>query len=136
MELRGGVRRRPGPPKPMTDIDRDEIVSDLRDWLGPLPKSVQILARLWPPGCYVQAHEGKKLIVPAPGIVGEVYSYFENGTLGVVADLPEGFETETDEQFEEGEVVAGQCDPDWLEIVEYGPITAGMVAEALDGVTR
>lgn len=77
------------------------------EWVRERPESIQRLMIDWPPEARVRAREGEVLMVPAPGVEGTVASWFEDGTIGVLADLPAGTQ------------LRGQCDPTKLEIVGF-----------------
>jgi hypothetical protein len=77
-------------------------------WIRSRPANVQAMMRRFPPGCAVVAT--RPLTVPAPGAVGRVVSYFDNGCVGVTCD---------------GLDMRSQCQTDWLDVVGY-----------LDGIDR
>lgn len=89
-------------------------------WIRTRPVSVQRLMQVFPPGCLVRAN--RPLQIPAPGHIGVVYSYREDGLLGVLHYDPE---TEMP-----GDLMA-LCDPGWLEVHEYGNVTPEMMNRIL-----
>lgn len=123
--------------------NKDSFAPELVAWLRARPEPVQKLMREFPPECKVMAREGVELMVPAPGVVGTVTSWFEDGTLGVDAPLQaaglarglaiaaaHGREVEAHEH---QTFHAQQVRPDQIEHLEDGPITREQVAAILDG---
>lgn len=90
---------------------------ETREWIRSRPPEVQESMKRWPPVCRVRAKADKMLHVPAPGVIGRVVSWYENGNLGVVA--------------EGGGELRGECEPGWLELVEYDTLTPAGIEEAL-----
>jgi hypothetical protein len=72
------------------------------EWVRTRPRSVQELLVRFPPGCLVRSVPQKHLMVPAPGTLGIVLSYNEDGTVTVL-------------QSPDSEVRV-QCEADWLEL--------------------
>lgn len=70
-------------------------------WMLERPQLRALLER-FPPGCKVRAI--RPLVCPKPGEVGTVVSYYENGCVSVVV---------------KGNPIRGQCQADWLVVVEY-----------------
>lgn len=105
-------------PELLTAEQRD---GDVAAWIRSRPPEVQALIRRFPPMCLVEAVPGRLLYVPAPGVIGVVASYFENGTVKVEAPGPAG------------EPASALCEADWLEFVWDGPISREQVAAILDG---
>lgn len=98
----------------------DDVRANLREWLEERPPHVRSLAVRFPPGATVKAKDGQVLMVPAPGVTGEVYSYFENGCVGVVAPLAADVDSPiTAWHGEEGQMVRAQVRADCLELVDY-----------------
>ncbi len=83
----------------VTGIMPDEGVA----WIRSRPPSIQAIMRIFPPLCLVRAT--RPLRCPAPGTVGYVYSYLEDGALYVVQS-PES-------------AIKAQCEQDWLSVVGY-----------------
>lgn len=105
----------------------------LREWLAdPERKPVLTLIREWPPGCKVTSHEDAPLMIPAPGIVGTVVSWFEAGTVGVLAPMAEARTSPiTRITLEAGEQIRGECDPARLVFLEEGDITRADIEATL-----
>lgn len=81
---------------------KSEWPADAVEWIRTRPRSVQELLVRFPPGCLVRAKPEKQLMVPAPGTLGIVLSYYENGGVSVLQgpDSP----------------IRVQCEADWLEL--------------------
>lgn len=110
-------------PKPM--------LQQLADWLDDRD-AIHALAVEWPPASKVRAQEGRVLIAPAPGVIGTITSYFEDGSIGVAAPMAATVVSPiTGETAEVGEVIQGNCEAEWLELVEFGPFTPDDVRSAL-----
>jgi hypothetical protein len=77
------------------------------------------------------ARDGRDLMIPAPGIVGRVYSYYENGNLGILAPKQGQLTSPITGNTEDGEMLNGECHPDWLELLECDVITSDDVRAAL-----
>lgn len=77
-------------------------------WMRTRPDSVKAIMREFPPSCLVRAKPGKKLLIPAPGVIGVVTSYAEVGEeIEIsVADHPDSDKW-------------ARCKPEWLEVVGY-----------------
>lgn len=93
-------------------------------WLRSRPPVIQDLLRRFPPQAKVKTKPGVRLIVPAPGIVGVVNSYFEDGMVSVIAPMPKALTSPiTKATLQEGEMVTGEVsDPDEkLEVIGYAP---------------
>lgn len=88
------------------------ITQDQLDWMRSRPDSIKELMRRFPPACYVKALV--PLSTPAPGIIGQVMTYFEpdeTHPLGLVSvQAPDPFF---------GIDHRAQCRPEWLEVVGY-----------------
>lgn len=89
------------------------------EWVRERPESIQRLMIDWPPEARVRAREGVVLMVPAPGVEGTVASWFEDGTIGVLAGLPAAVKNAAGEELPAGTQLRGQCDPDKLEVVGF-----------------
>lgn len=94
-------------------------------WMRTRPNEVKALLRRLPPHCVVRGL--RPLMAPAPGHLGIVVTYRENGMVTVVHhpserdSIPTGY-------------VRGACDPDWLEAVAFSDgLTLEVVAAILDG---
>jgi hypothetical protein len=104
-------------------------------WVATRPHPVRRLMRDFPPSARVVARPGRAFMVPAPGVVGRVSSYFEDGTVGVVAPLPAGITN----RLGVGPLVSGQCPPEALVVVGYEsdplgrPVNRAWVDRALVG---
>lgn len=118
------VQLRVAAPNIVVSVDEAEAEASMADdpsfveWVRGRPESVQRLLRQWPPGTQVKAREGRELVVPAPGMVGRVVSWTEDGDLGVVA--------------EGGGSIRATCDPEWLEAIGYPSVTPAQIATILD----
>jgi hypothetical protein len=96
------------------------------DWVSERPEQVQRLMIDWPPMATVRAKPGEVLMVPAPGVEGEIASWFEDGYVGVTAPLAAAVTSPASgETLEVGEVLRGECDPQKLEIVGYATTPDG-----------
>lgn len=77
------------------------------DWMRARPASLHDVMIKFPPSCKVRAL--RPLHTPGPGKIGQIVSYVENKdeppTVRVV-EVPDGN-------------IAGECQQDWLEVVEY-----------------
>lgn len=102
----------------------DAELADLRDALASLPNGVHDLVIEWPPGTKVTSHEDHPLMIPAPGIVGYVVSYFDDGNVGVIAPM-QGTVTSpiTGITVKDGELIRGECKPELLVFLEHGVVT-------------
>lgn len=89
------------------------------EWVLSRPPEIQRLMIDWPPEARVRAKDGAVLMVPAPGLVGKIVSWFEAGNVGVLAPLAIGVRTPAGEELGAGEELRGECDPEKLEIVEF-----------------
>jgi hypothetical protein len=126
----------------MTEPRDNAFPPEMVEWLRSRPEPVQKLMREFPPECKVMARESVELMVPAPGVVGTVTSWFEDGTLGVDAPLQaEGLARGLAIAAEHGREVeahehqtfhAQQVRPDQIEHLEDGPISRAEVAAILD----
>lgn len=86
------------------------------DWMRSRPATVKVLMVQFPPSCLVAAT--RPLRCPAPGTVGIVRTYFDNGDVSVVQHPTSG--------------VRAKCHPDWLEVVGYWRgLTPELVKEIL-----
>lgn len=102
----------------------DAELARLRDDLATMPEGIHDLIVEWPPGTKVTSHEDHPLMFPAPGIVGYVVSYFEDGNIGVLAPAERSITSPiTGETVKQGEMVTGECKPEWLVFLEHGPVT-------------
>ena len=111
-------------------MDTDQLPL-LADWLADR-EAIHDLARAWPPGSKVTSHEDAPLLIPAPGIVGKVYSYFEDGLIGVLAPMATTLTSPlTGNTAREGELMKAQCAPHKLVLLEYGPVTPEDIRDAL-----
>jgi hypothetical protein len=71
---------------PMSDqLDVDALADFLRP-LVVIPAALESI-RAFPPGAKVRAKPGRVFLIPAPGVDGTIYSYFEDGDLGVAAPV-------------------------------------------------
>lgn len=113
-------------------------LAEAEEWVRTRPLAVQETIKRLPPGCSVRAVEGRVLLAPAPGVVGQVASYFEDGSVSVTAPMAETLTSPiTGNTVEEGEYVGGQCDPEWLEVVEYLEVEGVKLDEAwAEGLIR
>lgn len=68
----------------MGDVNKEDAWDGFVTWVRNRPPVIQELMREFPL-CLVRTRPGIVLLIPAPGVEGEVNSYFEDGTLGVVA---------------------------------------------------
>lgn len=110
----------------------DEERVAFRNWVQDRPPAVQQLIRDWPPGAKVMAAEDVELAVPAPGIVGRVNSYFEDGSLGIIAPVQHMMASPlTGTIIDMGEPIKGQCRPEQLVLLEEDFITRHDVEQAL-----
>lgn len=57
---------------------------DSREWIRTRPPIVQASLRDFPPGCVVKTKPTASKRIPAPGTMGILVSYFENGLVGVM----------------------------------------------------
>ena len=105
---------------------RDEMTN----WIRERPESVQRLMIDWPPMATVRARRGEVLMVPGPGVEGEIASWFEDGTVGVEAALTQPVTNPAGETLEAGTVLRGQCDPAKLEIVRYAEMPDGTLLDS------
>lgn len=109
----------------------EDKIAVLREWLADRP-AVHDLVVEWPPLARVRAREGRSLMIPAPGVIGQVNSYFEDGNLGVIAPMAATLTSPvTGVTVSAGELISGECEPAWLELVEYGDFTPDDVRAAL-----
>lgn len=58
------------------------------DWVRERPEVVQRLIVDWPPEASVIARPGREFFIPAPGVIGRVASWHEDGYVGVEAPSP------------------------------------------------
>ena len=110
----------------MSQSRSDEFVRFVRS----RPPSVQRLMREWPPLAVVRAREGVVLLVPAPGVEGTVQSYFEDGSLGVVAPATIPHPVHGWGDAEPGQMLKATVRPDQLEFVREGEWTRVAVEDA------
>lgn len=61
-----------------------EWSDEARIWVRSRPRAVQEMMLRFPPGCLVRTVPGAELIVPAPGTVGIVVSYSDDGYVCVI----------------------------------------------------
>lgn len=80
-------------------------VATVGAWLRARPLELRPLMIRFPPSCLVRAKLGVRLMVPAPGVVGIVSSYLENGHV-TVRESPTS-------------ALRAECDPNDLEVVGY-----------------
>jgi hypothetical protein len=94
-----------------------EVAAEVVAWMRSRPLPVQALMRRLPPACLVRGT--RPLLCPAPGRIGLLYSYTEDGRISVL-ETPQGG-------------IRGYCRPEWLEPVgwRYG-LTPARVAAILD----
>lgn len=94
------------------------------------PPVIQELMREWPPLAVVRTKPDVILLVPAPGVEGTVQSYFEGGSLGIVAPmtLPHPEHGWGDGM---GQMLKAEVSPDQLELVREEQWTRADVAAAL-----
>lgn len=110
----------------------DGQVRAVAEWLHGRDK-IHDLVVAWPPGTKVTSHENTPLMVPAPGIVGVVVSWFENGTVGVDAPMAETLTSPiTGHTVKRGQTLRGECDPDKLVFLEYGEWTPDQMRVAVE----
>lgn len=101
----------------------DTGLERLAEWLTGR-EAIDELAIAWPPGCKVTSHEDRPLMIPAPGIVGIVESYFEDGTIGVVAAMQQTRSSPiTGVTVTAGSSIKAQCSPRSLVLLEYDVVT-------------
>lgn len=83
----------------------DEQMRELAEWIGGMPPNVVAVMDRFPPAAYVQAKDGRRLIVPAPGERGTISTYLEHddGTVSIRV---------------EGQLFDGDCDPERLEVID------------------
>lgn len=117
----------------------DEQRAEFRAWLLERPEAHELILA-WPPNCKVMAKAGVTLLVPAPGIVGYVVSYYtptEAGgelMVGVAAPMQVNVYSEiTDVAVRSGEWLTGQCKPDQLDFLEHDVITPEDIRGLIDG---
>jgi len=89
--------------KTWAEESRAQWPDDAAEWVRTRPRSVQKLLVRFPPGCLVRSKPEKRLMVPAPGTVGIVTSYYESGMVSVIQGPDSN--------------VRAQCEADWLEVV-------------------
>lgn len=82
----------------------DEAERTVNEWLRDKPDIIKTLAKRFPPGSLVRGL--KEFLVPAPGEVAKVRSYFEDGSVGVFGYAMGAMPTDT------------SCNADDLELVE------------------
>lgn len=95
----------------MTEPTEDEM-NELADWIATRPPAVVAVMDRFPPASYVKAKDGMNLIAPAPGVIGQIFSYqhsreTDEVTINVMARgefLPLAWKAE--------------CEPDWPEVVD------------------
>lgn len=103
------------------------------EWLRSRPEAIQRVAREFPPGCTVRTKPGVILLVPAPGVDGDVVSYYEDGHLGVAAPLSIPHPEHGWGDAEPGERAQAHVDPDLLELRGEPALTRADVAAMLEG---
>jgi hypothetical protein len=97
--------------------DEFEPDAELIDWIKSRPDSVKKTMLIFPPACLVRAN--RLLVCPAPGTIGVVYSYLEDGSVFVLQHPASNMKA--------------QCDFDWLEVVGYhGSLTPEYVQSILE----
>lgn len=107
------------------------VVDDLVEWLKDR-EAIHESVEMWPPTCKVTSTMEKPLLCPAPGIVGEVMSYCEDGTIGVAAPILNDLTSPiTGQTVKAGEWIKGECDPSSLVLLEYGDVTPDDVRAAI-----
>jgi len=74
------------------------------EWLNIRPKKIIELILKFPPDAKVKAL--RPLDCPKPHEVGIVASWFENGLISIAVP---------------GRPIKAQCEPDWIEVIEYRP---------------
>ncbi len=107
-----------------------QMRDEMTNWIRERPESVQRLMIDWPPMATVRARRGEVLMVPGPGVEGEIASWFEDGTVGVEAALTQPVTNPAGETLEAGTVLRGQCDPAKLEIVRYAEMPDGTLLDS------
>ena len=84
----------------------DELLKAFAEWVLSRPPEVQQAMLKIPPRSTVRAREGRVLACPAPGEVGVVYSYVQyKAHVSVIVSVIDN-------------PVAGECRPEWLEVVD------------------
>jgi hypothetical protein len=116
---------------------KDPAWEEFVEYVRERPPVIQDLMRQWPPGAIVKTVPGVTLLIPAPGIEGTVNSYFEDGSLGIVAPTsiphPEhGWGRDEDgTPLEPGTLVAAAVDPAMLRLIREERWTKADIEEAL-----
>jgi hypothetical protein len=85
------------------------VDEDSKNWIVSRPASIKKLMLRFPPSCVVKARV--PLLIPAPGQVGIVTSYFEP-----MEKYPEGLVTVRTQPASD---TVAQCDPAQLEVVAF-----------------
>jgi hypothetical protein len=94
----------------------EEMDDEAKEWIRSRPDHIKQIMMLFPPGCNVIAN--RPLVIPPPGEIRTVVSYFEDGSIGV---------------YDEDTNCRAQCQPEWLELFSENPIcTTKHVRELLE----
>lgn len=110
----------------------DELPPDALAWIRGRPAVVQALIREWPPAAAVRAIDGVTLLVPAPGVLGFVNGYVEDGSLIVVAPATIPHPVHGWGATQPGEMLQAHVEPSMLILVSEGDVTRDMIAAALE----
>ena len=87
-------------------------------WMRSRPYNIKEVMLKFPVECLVRAT--RDLVCPAPGTVGFLAGYNENGTM-IIVQHPD-------------QDLSARCDPDWLEVVGYRKgLTPNDVRSILEG---
>lgn len=91
------------------------------DWIRSRPPVIQDLILSFPPRALVRSKK-RHLLVPRPGKLAVVYSYFEDGLISVLPLDPQPTQA-----------YKALCEPDWLEVVDYwGELTPDRIREIIN----
>jgi len=92
----------------------------LRQWLGAMPTTLHQLIEDFPPLSRVEAKLGVVLLIPAPGVVGAVISYTNDGFLGVRAPIGATVTNQQGETIPAGTVLSAPCKPSEMRYIGPG----------------
>jgi|SRR5690348_11642137 len=104
---------------PPSETERRECF----EWMRTRPKRVQEMMVRFPPGCIVKAT--RPLVCPAPGTTGQVAVYCER------KDGSISLKVLGDDALLGGKTLA-ECDPEWLQVVEYLYLSPADVRAAIE----